>query len=48
MLSALSGWSQAEFGVSFGPNTILAEMRANEVDAEVARVVRSIEENQPL
>jgi hypothetical protein len=48
MLSALSGWSQTEFGVSFGPNTILAEMQPNEVGPEVARVVRAVEENQPL
>lgn len=48
ILTALSAWSQSEFGVSFGANTILAQMQPNEVDAEMRRVVRSIEEGQPF
>ena len=43
LLSKLSLWSQTEFGVSFGPNSILREMYRQEIHPEIAHVVTSIE-----
>jgi hypothetical protein len=48
VLSKLSEWSQTEFGVSFGARTLLAEIRAAEIDTEVARIVTAIEHHAPL
>jgi hypothetical protein len=47
-LSHLSGWSQQHFGVSFGSERVARELRSNEVDAEIAGVIRAIGSEAPL
>jgi hypothetical protein len=44
VLSSLSVWSKQKFGVSFGKQTILQEMRADEIAAEVMMVLTAIYE----
>ena len=43
MLSRLSAWSQEEYGVSFGPSTVAAELREGELAEEVVEVVSEID-----
>jgi hypothetical protein len=43
LLSALSRWSKAKFGVSFGRLSIAQFLRSSEVDSEVKAVVSAIE-----
>jgi hypothetical protein len=44
VLSSMSAWSKEKFGVSFSKQTILQEMRADEIDPEVTMVLAAIEE----
>jgi hypothetical protein len=46
LLSSLSGWSKAKFGVSFGIATILRALKREDLPAEVVAVISSIEENE--
>jgi ABC-type multidrug transport system ATPase subunit len=48
ILSTLSDWSKAEFGVSFSPLNVAREIRANEMSAELISVVRAIELGESL
>lgn len=43
LLSDLSSWSKAEYGVSFGTGAILAVLRREEVPEELGKVVMEIE-----
>jgi len=43
VLSALSDWSQTNFGVSFGTATIAQELQEGEIDPEVKAVLTAIE-----
>lgn len=43
VLSALSEWSQTNFGVSFGAATIAQELQANEIEPEVVSVLTAVE-----
>jgi hypothetical protein len=42
IISKLSGWSQSNFGVSFGPEQIARTLEPSEVDAEVVEVLQAI------
>ncbi len=44
VLSALSAWSQVNFGVSFGVNAIAQEMTLAEIDPEVKALLTAIEQ----
>ena len=48
MLSALSAWSQKEYGVSFGPYTIATALRREELAEEVVEVVNRIDNSRGL
>jgi hypothetical protein len=41
-LSHLSGWSQDQFGVGFGTDRVARELRADEIDEELASVIFAI------
>lgn len=43
VLSQLSSWSKAEFGVSFGAGTLVGEMHVNDLADEVVDVIRAID-----
>lgn len=47
-LSRISGWSQQQFGVGFGPERIARELTDAEIDAEIAGVIRAIGAEIPL
>jgi predicted ATPase len=42
VISKLSGWSQREFGVGFGPDALARELRPDEIAPEVVEVVAAI------
>jgi predicted ATPase len=48
VLSKLSEWSASQYGVTFGPGAIAAEMRPTEIPDEVARVISAIETCKPF
>lgn len=48
IISVLSEWSNAEFGVSFNSSTIARSIKDYEIDEEVKMVVSSIENIQPF
>jgi hypothetical protein len=48
VLSRLSAWTQAEFGVSFGPHAIIRTMTVADIHEEVRQVVRAIETSQVI
>lgn len=48
MLSALSAWSQKEYGVSFGPYGVAMALRVEELADEVVQVVRQIDSSGAL
>ena len=48
VLSRLSDWSKAEYGVSFGPAQIARAMTPAEVDPEVAGVIRAVVAGRPM
>jgi hypothetical protein len=48
VLSAISNWSQVEFGVSISSPAIARELRQGEISNEVLTVVRAIEEGASL
>jgi predicted ATPase len=48
VISRLSEWAKASFGVSFGPARIARELRPDELPAEIKSVVRAIERAQPF
>lgn len=46
VLSKLSSWSSSNFGVSFGPNSLIRLLRRDEVDRELADLVLAIAEGR--
>jgi hypothetical protein len=48
LISALSGWSQKRFAVSFSAVTLARELLPDEVDREVTKVLEAIERREPL
>lgn len=48
VISKLSSWSTENYGVSFGANTLLYEIKATELEQEVIDVVSSIENSIKL
>ena len=48
IISALSGWSQEKYGVSFSPLAIARNMELSEIDPEVISVVTAIERSEPF
>lgn len=46
-LSRISGWSQQQFGVGFGPERVARELTDAEIDAEIAGVIRAIGAETP-
>lgn len=46
VLSLLSDWAQKSWGASFGPMTILRELRDNEIPSEMVEVIQAIENEQ--
>lgn len=44
LISTLSAWAKAKFGVSFGPAALAREMRPNEVPEELRRVLTAIDQ----
>ena len=48
VLSRLSTWTQTEFGVSFGPNALLKEMKLDEVPREMKDLVKGIEAGKSI
>jgi len=48
ILSQLSTWSQARFGVSFGAISLAKEIQSSELDAEIRRVIEAIEVGMPF
>ena len=46
VLSRLTTWAQAQFGVSFGSMAVLRHMRSDEVPEEVGRVLEAIENQE--
>ncbi len=43
IISKLSSWSSENYGVSFGANTLLSEIRLSELEKEILHVINSIE-----
>jgi AAA ATPase domain/AAA domain, putative AbiEii toxin, Type IV TA system len=48
LLSSLSDWSKAQFGVSFGVAAILRALKRQDLAAEVVSVISAIEANEPF
>ena len=48
LISKLSEWSRTEFNTGFGPHTIAAEMKVEDVTDEVREVVTAIERGTTL
>lgn len=46
LLSALSGWSKSQFGVSFGVTTVLRALKRDDLPSEVVAVISSIQANE--
>jgi 5-methylcytosine-specific restriction enzyme A len=48
IISALSKWSQEQFGVGFGPEQIARSLNPGEIDPEIVEVVTAISEGRTL
>jgi hypothetical protein len=48
MISILSGWSKDEFGVSFNKFQIAKELKTEEIDIELKKVINAIENRENL
>lgn len=46
VLSEISSWAQAKYGVSFGTMALAREVRANELPAEMIEVLKAIESSE--
>lgn len=48
VIAGLSAWSQANYGVAFGPEQLARTLHADEIDTEVVEVVSAIAEARPF
>ena len=48
VISAISKWSQENFGVGFGPEQVARTLRPDEIDPEVVEVVSAISQSRPF